>query len=113
MSGASAKRKGARRELQTIAALTKGGWLCTKAGGSLGIFDVIALRNESYRAIQVKSNKPPPPVERKAIEDAPIARNAKEIWVWKDHRGYEVYHLWPDHHWRTASGVPMLKRITR
>jgi Holliday junction resolvase len=37
------KRKGARTERKVIRILEAAGYYCTKAGGSLGVFDVVAL----------------------------------------------------------------------
>lgn len=53
----NAKAKGARAELRCIKALEDRGWLCTRAGASLGAFDVIALMPSRDTAvfIQVKS----------------------------------------------------------
>jgi len=49
------KRKGTRSELKAIKALEAAGYVCTKAGGSLGVFDVIAIGRADVRAIQVKA----------------------------------------------------------
>lgn len=69
--GRAAKRKGARRELQARDMLIADGWAVTKAGGSLGLWDLVAVRRlfgEPYlpqvKLIQVKSNRPPLPSER-------------------------------------------------
>ena len=37
------KAKGSRAERRAIRILEAAGYLCTKAGGSLGLFDVIAI----------------------------------------------------------------------
>jgi Holliday junction resolvase len=38
-----AKRKGTRNEHRTIRLLEAAGYSCTRSGGSLGVFDVVAL----------------------------------------------------------------------
>ena len=49
------KAKGSRAERRCIKALEAEGFVCTKAGGSLGVFDVIGIGPASFRAIQVKA----------------------------------------------------------
>jgi len=47
------KAKGSRAERKAIKLLEADGYVCTKAGGSLGIFDVIALGPNAVRCVQV------------------------------------------------------------
>lgn len=49
------KAKGARAERRCMRLLESLGFCCTKAGGSLGAFDVIAISRDSVKCIQVKS----------------------------------------------------------
>jgi Holliday junction resolvase len=49
------KAKGSRAERRTIKLLEAEGFICTKAGGSLGVFDVIALGANAIRCVQVKA----------------------------------------------------------
>ena len=49
------KKKGSRAERRAIKILETAGYCCTKAGASLGVFDVIALGPSDVRCIQVKS----------------------------------------------------------
>ncbi len=85
--GNAAKRKGSRNELKAIRILEKRGYYCCKAGGSLGIFDLIAIGPVDVRAVQVKTNRTAPPAERKAIADficpAPVI---KELWIFYDYK---------------------------
>jgi len=37
------KRKGSRNEHRTMALLEAAGYSCTRSGGSLGVFDVVAI----------------------------------------------------------------------
>jgi len=80
------KAKGSRNERKTIRLLEALGYVCTKAGGSLGMFDVIALGRDGIKAIQVKSNRWPGSIEMETLELImlhPII--SKEIWRWDDY----------------------------
>ncbi len=68
-------------------ALERVGYLVTKAGGSLGAFDIIALNRQGVRCIQVKSNRRPGPLEMERLREATkqVPSNATvEVWVIKD-----------------------------
>jgi Holliday junction resolvase len=82
-----AKRKGSRNEHRAIRILEAAGYHCTRAAGSLGLFDIIALSSQGVRLVQVKSNRNAPPAEREAIEEfKAIPTNAtKEIWIFEDY----------------------------
>ena len=83
------KRKGSRNELKTKRYLEKeAGYQCTKAGGSLGAWDLIAIDRQGVLLVQVKSNRMPGPKERKRLQDfvapdRPAVR--KVIYIWIDH----------------------------
>ena len=47
------KAKGSRAERKAIKLLEAEGYVCMKAGGSLGVFDVIALGPNAVRCLQV------------------------------------------------------------
>lgn len=82
------KRKGSRAELRCIRILEAAGYNCTKAGGSLGLFDIIAIGPREVRCIQVKAGKRPylPPLEREAIELLAVPENcSKELWKLPDY----------------------------
>ena len=49
------KRKGTRGEHRAMAILEAAGYACTRSGGSLGVFDVIAIGPVDIRCVQVKS----------------------------------------------------------
>lgn len=57
----NAKAKGSRLERRSKADLEARGFLVTKAGGSLGVADLVALHPESgeVRLVQVKANRLP------------------------------------------------------
>ena len=58
-----AKKKGSRKEIETIDILKTLGFTCTKAGGSFGSWDIVAIDDERVLLIQVKSNRWPAQVE--------------------------------------------------
>jgi Holliday junction resolvase len=76
------KRKGSRAELKAIRILEAAGYVCTKAGGSLGLFDVVAVGRLDVRLLQVKSGGAyASAVEREQLELLPVPANcSKEIW---------------------------------
>jgi Holliday junction resolvase len=79
------KAKGSRRERQARKILEASGHYVVKAGGSLGIFDLVAVSPLGARLIQVKSNHKPRPVERERLEQFPCFSFAtKEIWIFYD-----------------------------
>lgn len=54
------KEKGARSELKVRDQLLADGWYVTKAGGSLGLWDLIAIHPDGpTRLVQVKTNRRP------------------------------------------------------
>jgi len=81
------KRKGSRAELKCIRILEMAGYCCTKAGGSLGIFDVIALGPRDVKAIQVKAGTARlSPLEREQIRGTEVPPNCiKEYWRFLDY----------------------------
>jgi Holliday junction resolvase len=82
------KRKGSRAELRCIRILEAAGYVCTKAGGSLGLFDIIAIGARDVRCIQVKCGKRPylAPLEREAIGLLAVPENcSKELWKLPDY----------------------------
>ena len=92
------KGKGSRNERRARDILKGLGCdLVIKAGGSLGLFDLIALSGEYDHAIllQVKTNRKPSKVEMellKAFQCPKFAR--KEVWVFKDRvRNPEIVEL--------------------
>ncbi len=83
----NAKRKGSRNEHKAIRMLENAGFHCTRAAGSLGLFDIVAVSRQGVRLIQVKSNRDAPAAEREAIQEfTGIPSNAsKEIWTFEDY----------------------------
>ena len=89
------KAKGSRNERRVIKFLKELGYDCTKAGGSLGIFDIIAVNRQDIRLIQVKSNRMPAPLEMETIRDFKNypACGRKEVWVWHDYVKQPSIHI--------------------
>jgi len=81
-------RKGSRAEHKTIRVLEAAGYCCTRAAGSLGAWDVIAIGPGDVRLVQVKSGKAPycSPAEREGLElfQVPPTGVRKELWRWRD-----------------------------
>ena len=78
----NAKRKGARAERRCVKLLEAAGYLCTKAGGSLGLFDVVAIGGVDVRCIQVKAGtKYLSGLEREQLELLTLPNNVtREVW---------------------------------
>jgi len=64
----NAKAKGSRNERRTIALFEALGYVCCKAGGSLGMFDIIAINAAETVCIQVKSNRQPGVIEMEGLK---------------------------------------------
>lgn len=82
----NAKAKGARAERRAMQLLEALGYSCTKAGGSLGLFDVVAIGPVDFRCIQVKSGTTyASGVEREQLQAVPVPANCtREIWRFPD-----------------------------
>jgi Holliday junction resolvase len=79
------KAKGSRRERQTIELLHAQGYACTKSGGSLGVFDVIAVGPADILLIQCKSNRWPSSAEMIAIASFAAPSSCRRIvHRWRD-----------------------------
>ena len=80
------KAKGSRWELSIKKMLENTGYQCTKAGGSLGVFDLVCFRKNEVRLIQAKCNYCPP-TEIETIKEFPLdkeIKTQKEVWIKKD-----------------------------
>lgn len=77
--------KGRRAEYKTIKLLTSQGYVCTRSAASKGIADIIAIRHDEVRLVQVKSNWPATKEERLrfSILSAPACVR-KYIYQWMD-----------------------------
>ena len=83
----NAKAKGSRNELRAMRLFEESGYQCTKAGGSFGVFDFIALGPVDGVAVQVKSNKWPSRDEMKRIVDFVVPPGFRKLVIrWRDYQ---------------------------
>jgi|ERR1035437_588285 hypothetical protein len=81
----TAYAKGARREHDTMRLLEAAGYVCLRAAGSHGAFDVMAFSTNDVRLVQVKSRDWPGAVEMAALRAFPAPPNTrKEVHRWRD-----------------------------
>lgn len=81
----NSKRKGTRTEHKARRILEAAGYTVLKAGGSLGLFDLVALGSTDVRCVQVKCNGYCSAAEREQLQLLVVAPNvSKEIWRFKD-----------------------------
>ena len=82
----NAKAKGTRAERRAVRILEAAGYSCTKAGGSLGMFDVIALGPQDIRCLQVKSGgEYCSKIEKELMRECSVPPNvSREIWRFPD-----------------------------
>jgi hypothetical protein len=79
------KAKGSRNEYKSRRLFEAHGYTVIKSGGSLGPFDLIALRDDGGVACQVKTNRGPSSVEIEAMRTVSLPGNfLKVIHVWHD-----------------------------
>ncbi len=80
------KAKGTRAERRAIGILEAAGYVCTKAGGSLGLFDVIGIGPIDVRCIQVKAGgEYLSGIEREQITALTMPANVtRECWRFPD-----------------------------
>lgn len=78
-------RAGREREYRTMRLLEAIGYACTRAASSKGMWDVIAIRAQDIRLVQVKAGVAGPTRhDREAIREVVVpAMCSKEIWWWK------------------------------
>lgn len=81
------KAKGSRAERKAVRLLEAEGYICTKAGGSLGVFDVVAIGARDVRCVQVKSGSArlsrAERAEILALQLAPMV--SREYWRFPDY----------------------------
>lgn len=82
------KAKGSRNERRAKALLEDQGYRCTKAGGSLGVWDLIAISEGRVLLVQVKSNRKPPAAEMETMRAFPCPKDSvtKELWIFHDYQ---------------------------
>lgn len=77
------KRKGTRNEHRTMALLEAAGYSCTRAAGSLGLFDVVGIGSVDAVLVQVKTRDWPGSVEMEQLRSFPCLPN-RLIHRWRD-----------------------------
>lgn len=84
----SAKAKGSYAELRVQHQLEAIGYSVSKSGGSLGLFDLVAVDKDSVRFIQVKyGTSRLKRVEREAIKALRVPKGVtKEYWLIKKYK---------------------------
>lgn len=83
----NAKAKGSRNELRTMKLLEESGYVCTKAGGSLGAWDLCGIGPVDVVLVQVKSNRWPPKQEMETMRKFVIPPNVRKLVVrWRDYQ---------------------------
>ena len=82
----NAKRKGSRAEHRAMRILESAGYLCTKSGASLGVFDVVGIGPRDFKCVQVKSGGAYcSALERERLQLLEVPANcSKEIWRFPD-----------------------------
>lgn len=91
----SAKSKGAYTERMARDVLKALGYYVTKAAGSLGLFDLVAVGPRDVRLVQVKTNRKPSALEMDRIRDFGAEQTwfvpvHKEVWVHVRRRGWDI-----------------------
>lgn len=85
MATLNAKRKGRRNEWRSRDRLIAAGFRVTRAGGSLGEWDLIGINAAGGVLVQVKTRDWPGTLERLALVEFPAPPNfAKLIHRWRD-----------------------------
>ena len=78
--------KGARAERRARRILEPKGYAVVRAGGSLGVFDLVAISRDGLRLVQVKCNRRPGQAERErlgAFNNLP-PNTLRELWLFRN-----------------------------
>lgn len=79
------KAKGSRNERRSMAILEAAGYVCTKAGASLGAWDIIGIGANDIVLLQVKTRDYPGSTEMEILKNFTAPHNAKKlIHRWRD-----------------------------
>ena len=78
-------KKGRRNEHRSRDLLEAAGYRVMRSAGSLGPFDLLGLSTTDLVAVQVKSNRPPGPLEMREMQEFPVPPNCRKLLhVWRD-----------------------------
>lgn len=75
----NSKAKGSRNERRSIEIFEAAGYQCTKSGGSLGAWDVIAISPTDFIVCQVKTSSWPGSVEMETLLEFRVPSNCKKL----------------------------------
>ena len=89
------KAKGTRREHQSIRLLEAAGYLCTRAAGSLGAWDIIGIGSTDVVLVQVKSRDWPYGAELETLTSFPTPPNCRKLL----------------HRWRECVKIPDVREL--
>lgn len=79
------KAKGSKNERRSRDLLEVSGYQVTRAGGSLGVFDLIGISSSDVLLVQVKTNQWPSQAELESIKQFRCPVNARKlIHRWRD-----------------------------
>lgn len=83
--GMNAKRKGTRNEHRSIRLLKAAGYACTRAAGSLGVWDIIGIGSTDLVLVQVKTRDWPGAVELETLRLFVAPGNCRKlVHRWRD-----------------------------
>jgi hypothetical protein len=83
----NAKAKGTRAEHKSRRLLEAAGYRMVRSGGSLGEWDLVGCSTTGWVVVQVKTNRSPGALERRALAEWPAPPGTlKLIHVWRDYR---------------------------
>ena len=91
----NAKRKGTRNEHRTIEILEAAGYVCSRAAGSLGVWDVFGVSSADVVLVQVKTRDWPGSVEMEVLRGFQSPPNCRKLI----------------HRWRDRERVPDVKEL--
>jgi Holliday junction resolvase len=95
MSLKNAKKKGTRNEHRSMALLEASGYICTRAGGSLGVWDIIGISSRDVVLLQCKTRDWPGSVEMETLQEFKVPTNCRKLV----------------HRWRDRQQLPDVKEI--
>ena len=81
------KAKGSRNERKSKALLESAGYSVTKAGASLGVWDLIGIGSTDFVLVQTKSNDWPGSVEMETLKNFICPPNCRRlVHRWRDRK---------------------------
>ena len=85
----NAKAKGTRNEHRSMRLFEGAGYNCTRAAGSLGVFDIIAIGSTDVVLCQVKTRDFPGAAEMESLKNFPAPTGVRKlVHRWRDHQRF-------------------------